>query len=103
MLISVEMQTGVYYKLWQHIKEVFQIWLQSESTAKTERKNHRKQHENVYVDRAPYWTWIRSTVRDTLNVKHRGPSSACYIVQYKYDASSHGNTHLVYGEKGNFL
>lgn len=32
------------------------MWLQSEITAKTERKNHREQHENVYVHRAPYWT-----------------------------------------------
>lgn len=28
-------------------------------------KNHWERHENVYVHRAPYWTEIRSTVRDT--------------------------------------
>lgn len=102
MLISVEMQTGVYYKIWQDWNEVFQIWLQCWITAKTERKDHREQHEkDDYVHRAPPIGHEYAVQCWTLGTWNTGDQAVCvcYTVQYKYDASSHGNTHFVYGQK----
>lgn len=75
MLISVEMQTGVYYKIWQHWKRCYKYGCRRELL---QRLNVRitKRGGRLRAQRSPYWTWIYSTVLDTGNMlKHWGPSS----------------------------